>query len=524
MKKILIKNAKIVDGTGSDMFLADLLIEGDTIKEIGKITCVSGDVIDAAGRLLIPGFIDPHSHVDVGIFNREWCHQRITQGITTDIIGLCGPTPAPNCEKYNDILRRIYFELTGTGKDFPWTWQDMKGWIDAVGSENPTSNIAFLVGHSTIRVCVLGGEKRKADSNEIKKMQEILDSALRQGASGLSLGLSYFPGAYADTEEIIALAEIVKKHNGLISAHRRDEADKAYESVEEMIEVARATGVRMNLSHVKVMGKKNWGSSGKILKLIDKSKNEGLQITLDAYPYSAGYIQLFAIMPFWVWSGGPQEMLKIFTDPVKRKLIKKELSDGTADGISKASGGSSGIRIIQCPDSSYDMKTLKEISDETGMAPAECAIKVIEECGPGVMIFYLLQDQAELDSIITWQSTVICSDGTPSSGHGHPRYIGTFNHVLDYYVKTKGKITLQEAVHKMTGKTAEYYNIPDRGIIKEGNKADLVIIDWDRFEDLCTYDRPLAGAKGIDYVILNGEIAAENGVYTGSGRGCILSL
>ena len=518
---ILIKNAKIVDGTGTPAYHADVAITGDTISAIGQIQESCSQTIDAAGRILMPGFIDPHSHADAGIFNPDWSHQRIVQGITTEITGHCGPSPAPNCPEHMELLRRIYFDLTNTGEPFEWPFHDFRGWLDTVEAEKLSANYAFMVGHGTLRACVMGDKKEKASPIEIEKMQELLDAALSQGAIGMGFGLSMFPGIYADTQELIELAKVVKKHDAIIAAHRRDEGATAYESVEEMLKVARATGVRMNIAHVKVTGSSNWGKGKSIIKLIDDGIREGLDLSLDAYPYIAGYTQLFQVFPVCVWGCGGEAMLKNFADPAYRADVVAKMNDGTYGGIQAANGGAAGVQIIQCPDPIYDQKTLQDISELLGVSPAEAAIRMMEKFGSNIMMFYYLQNMDELEDILLYPNTIIMSDGAPTYGHKHPRWMGAFGQILEMFVKKSHQLTLEEAVKKMTSMPAARYCLKGRGIIREGNKADLILMDWDHFENNCTYENPDGPSRGIDYVFLGGKIAAQNGIYTGEGRGVV---
>lgn len=517
----LIKNAKIVDGTGAPAYTADVAITGDTISGIGTISEPCTNTIDAAGRVLMPGIIDPHSHADAGIFNPDWCHQRIAQGITTEITGHCGPSPAPNCPENMDLLRRIYFDLTNTGVPFEWPFQDFKGWLDTVEQQKLSANYGFFVGHGTLRTCVMGGKTEKASPAEIEAMQALLDQALSQGAMGLGLGLSMFPGSYADTQELIELAKVVKKHDAIIAAHRRDEGNTAYESIDEMLTVARATGVRMNISHVKVTGSSNWGKGKSILKLIDDGMKEGLDLSLDAYPYIAGYTQLFQIFPISVWGVGGEQMLKNFADPVYRADVISKMNDGTYGGLKAANGGAAGVQIIQCPDPTFDKKTLEEISQILHVDPVEAAIEMMEHFGSNVMMFYYLQDMEELKEILLYPNTIIMSDGAPTSAHNHPRWLGAFGQIFEMFVQNGHQLTLEAAVKKMTSMPAQRYRLTDRGVIREGNKADLILLDWENFRNNCTYEHPAGPSQGINYVFLNGKIAARNGEYTGDGQGVV---
>ncbi len=520
---ILVKNALIVDGSGRSAYKADVAVADGRIVDIGSIDAECETVIDADGKYLFPGFIDSHSHTDVGIFDPEWNHQRIVQGITTEITGHCGPSPAPNCPENLQLLRRIYFELTGTGREFDWPYHDFAGWLKAVGEQKLYENYSFFVGHGTIRANVMGGSKSPATDEEIERMKALLDESLSQGARGMSFGLSFFPGAYADYRELRELAKVVKKHGGIIAAHRRGEGGNACEAVEEMLSIARDTGVRMNISHVKAVGRSNWGKAALILEMIEKGIGEGLDLSLGAYPYTGGYTQLFQIFPISVWGEGPKAMSAQFSDPVKRKEIVDRLTDGTYDEIVMTDGGADGIQIIQCPDARFDRKTLGMISRETGELPAECAIRLIEKFGAErTMMFQFIQNRAEMESVITYPRTMIISDGTPSSGHGHPRYMGAFSEVLDHFVKESKMLSLEEAVKKMTSMPAERYGLTGRGLIAKGAHADMVIVDWDNFKCMCTYDEPLGPSQGIDYVFLNGKIAARGGVSTLAGVGEIV--
>ena len=517
----LIKNARVVDGTGVPAYTADVAITGDIISKIGTIDEYCPHTIDAAGYVLMPGIIDPHSHADAGIFNPDWSHQRIVQGITTEITGHCGPSPAPNCPENMELLRRIYFDLTNTGVPFDWPFHDFDGWLKTVEQQNLSANYGFFVGHGTLRACVMGGKTEKASPADIQTMQKLLDESLSQGALGLALGLSMFPGSYADTYELIELAKVVKKHDAIIVAHRRDEGNRAYEAIDEMLTVARATGVRMNIAHIKVTGSSNWGKGKALLELIDAGLKEGLDLSLDAYPYIAGYTQLFQIFPINVWGVGGEQMLKNFSDPAYRAGVIEKMNSGIYDGLKAANGGASGVQIIQCPDPAFDQKTLLEISKMLDVDPVEAAIQMMERFGSNVMMFYFLQNMDELKSLLLYPYTMIMSDGAPTSAHNHPRWMGAFGEILEMFVQKDHQMTLEAAVRKMTSMPAERYRLTGRGIIREGNKADLIILDWDHFQNNCTYEHPAGPSKGIHYVFLNGKIAAIDGIYTGNGRGVV---
>ncbi len=520
---LVIKNGRIVDGTGAAPFTADIRVTGDTITAIGSIDPPDGaQVVDAAGRLVIPGMFDSHSHDEGGLFDEKYAHLRVVQGITSNIVGQCGATPAPNCEKYMEGLRAIYFDHTG-GLKFPWEWTDVKGYLSAVERSGPSYNMEVLVGHNTLRMCVMGAEDRKPDSGELSAMKDLLDRALCDGAVGMSLGLNLLPGKYSDTEEIVELAKVLKKHDALLCSHRRGEGSIALEAIEEMLEVARRTGVRSVLSHVKVMGAHNRGKAIKALAMIESAIAGGLDISFDAYPYIEGFVQLYQLFPRWVWMSGSAKVMEYLSDPESCKKIIAEVEENPAsDCYYNQSGGAKGIQVKQCPDPEFNNKTLRQISGETGVDPLKSAIDIIRRFGPGVMMLCDLQDREENYLIITHPRCMICSDGAPNQVSSHPRYLGSFARILDFYVKETGLLTLPDAVAKFTYKTARCYRVADRGAIKEGFKADLVIIDWDNFRDNSTFDAPSAKATGIDYVFVNGVLAAKDGVFIGNAAGRVI--
>lgn len=519
---LIIKNAYIVDGTGAPGYHGDIGISGDTIEAIGQLEAGNVPQLDAAGRLVIPGIFDAHSHDELGIFRPDVAHSRIVQGITFNIVGQCGASPTPVCMERRDDLRNLYFEHSG-GVRYDWNWTETHEYIDAVNAQKPSYNMLYLVGHNTLRMYVMGVEDRKPTEAELEAMKGLLERSLQEGAAGLSLCLNNVPGKFSDVDEIAALAEVVKKYDGVICAHRRGEASNAEEAIEEMIEVTRRTGVRMVCSHVKIIGFANKGKAVKVLRMIEQARAEGLDIRFDAYPYIEGFVQLFQIFPRWFWGMGADKVMENVADPETCDKVVKEMQDDPYhDCYYCASAGAKGIRVKQCPDPKFDNKTLQQISEETGEDPIRMALHIIRTYGPKVMMLCDLQDREENILIETHPKCSVSSDGAPNQLKSHPRYLGSFAKILDYYVKQTGLLTLETAVHKMTGLTAECYKIKDRGVLRAGNKADLVIIDWENFQDGTTFDNPSGLATGINYVFLNGKIAARDGVYTGEGVGGII--
>jgi len=518
----VIRGATIVDGTGKKAFLADVGIVGKKIARVGKIEEKGAREISANGKLLIPGFVDPHSHVDAGVFTECFARNRIVQGITSDFVGHCGATPAPFCAERGDVLQRIYYDLTGLTKRFEWKWTDVDSYIKAIEATKPSSNIATLVGHGTLRAYVMGEEPRKATERELDAMCELLDACLCQGAMGLGLGLNNMPGLYSDTDELIALAKVCKKHDAIVVAHRRSESGTAVEAVEEMIRVTEATGVRMNIAHVKVMGRDNWGKAKTILALIDDAAARGLDVTFDVYPYIYSFGQLGMIFPRWLFTPGWAKMKETISDKAFRRKLIDDMQNGREDCFYTDAGGADGVQVVQCDDPRYNGKTLREIGEIIGEDPLECALRLIEKSDYTVMGFFAFQNEAEMDSIVLHKNAMILSDGVPSYGHNHPRYMGAFAHYLEHYVKETGALTLEEAVRRVTSMPARRYRFNGRGVVEEGAFADLALLDWEKFHDNCTYADPIRKADGVEAVFLNGTLAAERGRYLGQGVGEVL--
>ncbi|MDD3920793.1 MAG: D-aminoacylase [Eubacteriales bacterium] len=518
----ILRNARIVDGTGRPSYLADIGISGDTIAKIGTIDRPAGEVIDLAGRLVTPGFIDSHSHDDGSVFLEEAAYSRIPQGITLSVVGQCGSTVTPLVEEQKENLRNLYFDHVG-GRRFAWNWHDTATYIQALEAAKTSYNMLFLIGQNTLRIAVMGTEERSPAAEELAAMKDLLDVQLSQGAGGLSLGMNLSPAKCADIEELVELAKVVKKHDAVICAHRRNEASMAVESIEEMIEIARRTGVRMVCSHVKVMGAANRGKVIKILSLLHQARKEGLDISFDAYPYIEGFVQLYQIFPRWVWCTGAEAVMRYLADPQTCQAIHDEICDNKdSDCYYNLSGGASGIRIRQCPEPLYNNKTLAEITSENGADAIYLAMDIIRTHGPEVMMLCDLQNREENNLVISHPCCMIGSDGASTQFFSHPRYLGSFSRVLDFYVRQTGLLSLEEAVYKCTGLAAKCYRIKDRGVIAVGNKADLVVIDWDNFEDRTSFDETNAYSKGIDYVFLNGVVAARDGVATRAAVGQII--
>lgn len=523
---LLFRNCTVIDGTNLPAFPADVAVKDGYICAVGPIppSVSAARTIDASGKLLIPGIIDSHSHHDAVMFLPSCKFARITQGITTEVVGYCGPSLAPYREDRSDLLQTIFYSLSDTGYTFPWRWNSVKELFSYMEASGLASNTASFIGHGTLRTLVMGHENRKATPRELDIMKGILSDSIDEGALGLALGLSYVPGAFCDQEELRALATVLARKDAILAAHRRDEGNTAREAAQEILTISQETGVKTMICHVKATGRKNWGKTAEIISDIEAVRAKGVDVRFDVYPYPSGCINLHYIFPSWVQSGSNADMMARLQDPnIRRKVIEDCYDPEKMARSLYTYATPQNIEIIACAQEEYRNHTLAEIAEMRSQRPIECAVDLILESGDKVTMVPTMQSPEELASVIRHPLSMICSDGFPNiTGIQHPRYIGTFTHVLDHYVKQAGLLSREEAVRKMTSATADFFRLKKRCRIREGYHADLVLLDWEALQDNATTSHPTAGADGILATVLNGELVAENGAATGACAGKVL--
>jgi N-acyl-D-amino-acid deacylase len=497
---LVIRNGRIVDGTGSPWYRADVAVRGDTIARIApRISAAATRTIDAAGKVVSPGFIDLHTHARRGIFQVPTADNYVRQGVTTLMEGPDGSSPLP-----------------------------IKPFLDRVSATRVTPNFAMFVGQGSIRDQVIGPVNRKATPEEIEKMRALVRQAMEQGAFGLSSGLFYVPGTFTPTAEVVELAKVAGQMGGIYISHMRDEAGGVLDSVRETIEIGDKGGLPTQVTHHKVIGKKNWGRSVDTLKLVDDARARGVDATIDQYPYTASSTSIqAALMPAWALEGGRDEVLKRLRTPSMRSELQKE----TARIILEERGGGdpNNVQLARCEwDPSLAGKRLGEVTKGRGLEPtienaAETALWIVEQ-GGCAGIYHAINEE-DLQRIIRHPATMIGSDGeVPIFGQAspHPRSYGTFARVLGRYVRELKVISLEEAVRKMAAFPAQRIGLADRGVLREGMKADIAIFDPDTVRDLATFERPHQYAEGVTQVIVNGQVAFEDGRMTAARPGRIL--
>ena len=489
---LVIKNGTVYDGTGSGPYKADIGISGGVIKNIGKnISSGKGLEIDAANMIVAPGFIDIHTHCDGQVLDEGMNNLKnyLMQGVSTVVTGNCGDG----------------------------TW-DVEKFFSQLEAKGTGTNIVHLAGHNYIRNKVMGMDDREPAEAELEEMKKLLRAAMGNGAAGMSTGLFYTPGAYSKTSEIVELAKVVKEFGGFYATHLRDESDYNIgleEAIKEAVLIGEQSGVRVEISHIKALGKPVWGMSDKICRIIEDAKRRGITIFADQYPYNASSTGLAsAIVPSWVSAGG---MLKAnLTDENKLPGIKKEIEENI-----ERRGGPESLVIVSYPeDSRFDGKNLKEISQMKGMSVVETAIALILEDSPSIISFNM--KDSDIATFMQKDYVMTCSDGhieVPGDNKPHPRNYGTFTRKIRKYVLEDKLITMEHAIRAATSLPAEMTGLTNRGSLKEGKIADIVIFNPANIKDNATFDDPHQYSAGVQFLLISGEVVISEGQYNGKLAG-----
>mgnify|MGYP000070600594 CR=1 FL=1 len=528
---ILVKNGIIIDGTGAPYFKGDIGIRNGRIIRVGcNLRGDAAKVIDASGLVVAPGFIDIHSHSDFTILAIPTADSLVMQGVTTAVVGNCGMSMAPVNPANLDLLKRYLGPFLVPGFDYGWDWRTLGEFYKKVEERGTSVNLAPLVGQGTIRIAVKGFDPSKPTKEELDEMKELLRGAIRDGAWGLSAGLIYPPGSYTTTEELIELVKVLKEFPArlIFTVHIRNEGDRLMESVEEVITIAERTGVPAEISHHKAVGKRNWGKVTATLREIERARRRGVEVNCDVYPYIAGSTTIMASLPGWVLEGGVEKALERLRDKEVRKRIREDIEK---DKFEQGENwiklcGWDGIYIASCPSApEYEGKSLKEILSKWE-DPYEGFFEFLLRIRGNAAVILFYGDEEDMETILRNPVSCIGSDSWTTApqlgGKPHPRAYGTFPRVLGRYVREKKVLSLEEAIRKMTSLPAGKLGLQDRGLIREGFWADILIFDPNTVTDRATYQDPHQFPEGIHYVIVNGQIVVEKGKHTGKLPGKVL--
>jgi len=529
MLDLKIEGATVFDGTGAAGNRTDVGVRDESIVAIGDLNREhAGTTLNASGKALAPGFIDMHSHSDWRLWANRRAESKIRQGVTTEVVGNCGFSPAPVSAEFRDDLRGFALYVP-PGMDF--AWPGFAEYLRAFDSGGAALNVVQLVGHGTLRIAAMGFARRPPAAAELTRMQRLMGEAVEAGAWGLSTGLIYAPGSYATTEEIVDVARVAGSQGGFYASHIRGEGATLLDAVAEAIRVGREARLPVQVSHVKAAGRPNWGKVERALALIDAARAEGLDVMGDVYPYTASSTTLRTLLPDWALEGGVDAMIKRLADGDARARIRKEIEAPVTGQSLLDRIGWENVMISYCAKrKDAEGKRLSQIAAARGIDPTDAAIDlIVDESGKAYMILFQL-DEADLRAALVHPHVMIGSDGSSLAPYGplgegkpHPRSYGTFPRVLGEYAREQRTLPLASAVHKMTGLPAARLGLRDRGILRAGARADLVVFDARRVTDRATYEDPHRYPDGIEHVVVNGRFVVKHGEHTGSLPGKVLT-
>ncbi len=496
---VILEGGDVYDGLGNPPIRADVGMDGDRIAAIGDLAGRRAALrLDVRGRAVVPGFIDIHSHADRDLFDRPLAENYLRQGVTSVIGGQDGASLYP----IGEALARLQVAPAAV-------------------------NFGTMVGHGTVRGDVLGPADRPATETELERMKQLVDIAMREGALGLSSGLIYVPGAFATTEEVIALARMAGQHGGIYISHMRDEGLRVMESIQETIRIGEEGRVPVQITHHKVIGKSMWGASIETLRLVDEARTLGIDITLDLYPYTASSTSLSVLFPPWSLEGEPEDLVSRLHDPETRARIKEAVLYNLSEG--RGGGDPANVAVAYCPwDTTLNGKSLADIlrgsARPVTVEEATELVLHLQEQGGFTGIFHAMQE-ADVRRIMQHPMTMIASDGgirEPGIGQPHPRNYGTFARVLGMYVRGENVLTFPDAIRKMSGLPAWRLGLSDRGVLRAGAFADVTVLNPHTVGDRATYDNPHQYSTGVDHVFVNGQAVLLDGAPTGIRAGRVL--
>jgi N-acyl-D-amino-acid deacylase len=501
----VIAGGRIIDGTGNPWYVGDVAIRAGRVVAIGPLcsaakTCaaLAPRVLDAKGLYVAPGFIDVHSHSEGGIQSRGTAENYLFDGVTSLVSGNCGGSET-NLAATFARLRELGISI----------------------------NYSTLIGHNSVRAAVMGRAQRDPTPEEQSKMEALVEQAMREGAVGFSTGLLYIPGTYSKTPEVVGMARAAAKHNGVYATHMRNEEDAVVEAINEALHIGRESGIPVQISHFKIANQKMFGFSRETIAMVERARADGLDVTVDQYPYTAASTNLGIVLPSWVQAGGREEMLKRFADAATRARIIREAAQ-----MIRSKYGRKRLDYAVVANAAWDRslegKSISQINKERGRkgkleAEISTAMEILEKGMPAMV--YHLMDERDVERILQYPWTMVAADGGIiefGRGTPHPRSYGTNARVLARYVREKGTLRIEEAIRKMTSLPAQRFRLNDRGVLRPGMWADVVVFDAGKVRDAATFEKPHAYSDGFAFVLVNGTVVIADGKHTGARPGQVL--
>jgi len=521
MFDVLIKNGQIIDGTGEASFIADVGIQGDKIVKISELHNEKGEIeIDAHGKVVCPGFIDVNNHSDTfwQIFLNPNLESLVYQGITTIIGGACGSSLAPLITPATIESIQKWIDL----KKISFNWMTMKEFLDFLESKELSVNYGTLVGHENLRRGILKDESRSPNPKELRFIEKVFKDSMKVGAFGLSTGLVYTHARLATNEELVDLANIVKKNNGVYVSHIRDEAYEVVESIEEAVRIGREAKMKLHISHLKIMGESNWNKMDEALGAISLAADSGMDISFDVYPYTNTGSVLYAMLPSWVAEGGKKIMLHRLKDSAIRAKVIEEMKESGFEYDK--------IEISASPlNKTLTNKKITEIAASQNKSVEEAVIDVLIASEGRVITSMEVLSEDNIRQAIVHPLSMIASNGSgynldhaKSGENVHPRSFGTFMKVLEKYTIKEKIISWEEAIRKMTSFPAEKFGIKNRGKLEKGCFADVLVLDKNKISSPASKDRPYQYSRGVEYSFVNGKLVIDQGEYKGEKNGKII--
>ncbi|WP_285723836.1 N-acyl-D-amino-acid deacylase family protein [Psychromicrobium xiongbiense] len=528
----LLSNATVIDGSGAPGYQADVLLRGERIQRIAPpgslLAAVSAESghhhIDASGLVLSPGFIDMHAHSDLSLLLNPDHEAKLSQGVTTELLGQDGLSYAPVDEPTLAAIRQKIagWNTNPVDADFTFDWRSVGEYLDRLDRSAIATNAAYLVPQGTVRALVVGFDDSAASPEQLCRMREVVRESMEQGAVGLSSGLTYTPGMYADDAELAALCSVVAELGGFYAPHHRSYGKGALAAYAEMIALAQQTGCPLHLTHATMNFAENKGRAAELLALIDQALGAGLDVSLDSYPYLPGATTLSALLPSWATAGSPEDTLARLTDPPTRAAIREAVEIYGSDGCHGVVAEWQTVEIsgVQRPElAGYVGQTVEQIAQQEEREAFEVFVDLLIRDGLATGILQHVGHEENVRQIIKHRTHTGGSDGILVGSKPHPRAWGTFPRFLGHYSRELGLLSLEEMVHHLTGRPAARLRLAGRGLVREGYAADLVLFDPEQIADRATFDQPCQPSVGIQAVFVNGELAVDAGRLTGVRAG-----